>query len=174
MSPLAGPRGNEGLKRGHIIHRLLEVLPALPLKAREKAARKYLSRRVHALSREVQDSIAAETLAILADPEFAAVFAPGSMAEVPLAGQIGETVIAGQVDRLAVDAKTVTVVDYKTNRPVPKRPGDAPAAYLKQMAAYRALLTRIYPDRAVRCVLLWTAGPEFMPIPGPLLDAHAP
>jgi len=78
------------------------------------------------------------------------------------------------VDRLAVTAATVTVVDYKTNRPVPKRARDAPPAYLKQMAAYRALLERIYPDRAVRCVLLWTAGPEIMPLPDSLLDAYAP
>ena len=93
---------------------------------------------------------------------------------MPLAGQIGDQIIAGQVDRLAVTESEVVIVDYKTNRPVPLRPRDAPLAYLKQMSAYRALLRRIYPNRDIRCVLLWTAGPKLMALPGPLLDAHEP
>lgn len=173
LSPVAA-RDGAALSRGRIVHRLLELLPPVPPKARDGATRKYLARRVHALDRKAQDAIRAETLAILSDPEFAVLFAPGSRAEVPLAGMVGETIIAGQVDRLAVTPAQVIVVDYKTNRPVPPRPREAPVAYLKQMSAYRALLRRIYPGRKIRCVLLWTAGPKLMPLPDALLDAHEP
>ena len=47
-------------------------------------------------------------------------------------------------------------------------------AYLAQLAAYRAVLRRIYPDRPVRCALLWTDGPRLMPLDDGLLDRHAP
>jgi ATP-dependent helicase/nuclease subunit A len=42
------------------------------------------------------------------------------------------------------------------------------------MAAYRALLREIYPGRAVRCALLWTAAPRLMPLDATHLDPHAP
>jgi ATP-dependent helicase/nuclease subunit A len=49
-----------------------------------------------------------------------------------------------------------------------------PDIYLGQMAAYREALRRIYPDRPVRCVLLWTDGPRAMPLSDELLDRHVP
>ena len=174
LSPLAG--GEEGLaiRRGRIIHRLLELLPALEPDAREAAARKFLARPLHGLDAESRDAIVREVLAILEQPGFAPLFAPGSRAEVPLAGRIGNFVVAGQVDRLVVTPGEVLIVDYKTNRPVPANAAEAPPAYLKQMAAYRALLACIFPDRPVRCALLWTVAPLLMPIAGEILDFHAP
>ena len=49
-----------------------------------------------------------------------------------------------------------------------------PPGYLRQMAAYRTLLRRIYPDRPVRCLLLWTQGPRAMALDDALLDRWAP
>ena len=43
-----------------------------------------------------------------------------------------------------------------------------------QMAAYRAVLREIYPDRPVSAALLWTDGPRLMALPGALLDRWAP
>jgi ATP-dependent helicase/nuclease subunit A len=41
------------------------------------------------------------------------------------------------------------------------------------MAAYRAALRAIYPEKAVRCALLWTDGPTLMPVPDSLMDGAA-
>jgi len=54
------------------------------------------------------------------------------------------------------------VVDYKTDRSPPADADAIPLPYLRQMAAYRALLGEIYPERKVRCALLWNAGPRLM------------
>lgn len=174
LSPLAGDEGGLAIRRGRIIHRLLELLPPLEGGAREAAARRFLARPIHGLDGETQDAIAREVLAILESPGFEPLFAPGSRAEVPLAGRIGDLIIAGQVDRLVVTPDEVQIVDYKTNRPVPAAAEDTPRAYLKQMAAYRALLSRIFPDRGVRCALLWTAAPALMPLGAEILDPYAP
>jgi ATP-dependent helicase/nuclease subunit A len=80
-------------------------------------------------------------------------------------------VVSGQVDRLAVMPDSVLIADYKTNHPAPRRPEDVPDPYLAQLALYRAVLVRLYPGRAVRCVLVWTDRPDFMEIPVPVLDA---
>ena len=112
-----------------------------------------------------------ETLALFDAPACAPLFGEGSLAEVPITGVLGTHVVSGQVDRLAVGAREILVVDYKTNRSPPR---DAPAIYVKQMAAYRALLRLIYPGRAVRCFLLWTVGPMLTELDPTLLDAAAP
>ena len=39
-----------------------------------------------------------------------------------------------------------------------------PAAYLAQLAAYRAAVSAVYPGKTVRCALLWTEGPALLPI----------
>jgi len=78
------------------------------------------------------------------------------------------------VDRLVVTPDRVVVLDYKTNRPPPIGVAQVPALYLRQMAAYRAVLRQAFPGRAVDCVLVWTYGARLMPLPAALLDAHAP
>jgi ATP-dependent helicase/nuclease subunit A len=111
---------------------------------------------------------------VIAEPEFAPLFGPGCVAEAPIVGRVGDHVISGQVDRLVVTGDAVFILDYKTQRPVPAAPADAPRAYIAQMAAYRRALQAIYPDRSIRCCLVWTDGPSLMELPADLLDRHTP
>ncbi|HVR67907.1 MAG TPA: double-strand break repair helicase AddA [Verrucomicrobiae bacterium] len=176
-TPLGGDDGRR-FKRGRIIHRLLELLPAAPPARREAAARQFLKRAVHDLTAEAQDEIAREVFRVLEHPEFATLFGPGSQAEVPLVGELagrdGPFILSGQIDRLIVSPEKILVLDYKTNRPPPTREEDVPEIYLKQMAAYRAALNQTYPGLPVECALLWTDGPLLMRISPDRLDRHAP
>jgi ATP-dependent helicase/nuclease subunit A len=117
-------------------------------------------------------------LGVLEAPELAPLFGPGSRAEVPLAGLVdtpaGPQAIAGQVDRLLVEDEAIWLIDYKSQRPAPQTESAVPALYLKQMAAYRALLARIYPGRAIRSYLLWTDQPRLMQLSDALLAGHTP
>jgi ATP-dependent helicase/nuclease subunit A len=172
ISPLAGDGG--GFRRGLLIHRLLELLPDLPPDRRAAACRQWLDRQAPDLDARVRSAIAAETLAVLDDPLFSMVFAPGSRAEVALTGLAGGRVVSGQIDRLAVTDGAVLVVDYKTNRSPPPTIDAVAPVYLRQMAAYRDLLAGIYPEKTITCGLLWTDGPGLMALPDALLDRHAP
>ena len=111
---------------------------------------------------------------MLGDADFAPLFAPGSQAEVALTGSFGDRVMAGQVDRLVVTESAVLIVDYKSNRPPPRRASEVPPIYLRQMASYRAALGAIYPGRPVRCALLWTNAPRLMALDDEALDPYAP
>ena len=84
------------------------------------------------------------------------------------------SVVGGLVDRLVVLPDRVLVADFKTNRRPSARAEDAPVAYLRQMAAYRAVLRGVFPGREVACALIWTREARAMPLPDALLDAHAP
>jgi ATP-dependent helicase/nuclease subunit A len=41
---------------------------------------------------------------------------------------------------------------------------------VRQLALYRAVLARIYPDRNIRAALVWTDVPDLMEISGQALD----
>jgi ATP-dependent helicase/nuclease subunit A len=168
----AADRSGRRFRRGVIIHALLQHLPDLAPADRAAAARRYLAGQE--VGAEEAEAIAAETLAILEDPAFAPLFAPGSLAEAPIVGRIGGRAVNGQVDRLAVTDTAVLVADYKTNRPPPARVEEVAPLYLRQMAAYRAVLRQVFPGRAVRSALVWTYAARLMPLPDPVLDAHAP
>jgi len=113
-------------------------------------------------------------MAVLTHPELAALFGPGSRAEVPFAGVVGDVEIGGLVDRLVVGAGEIIIADYKTDRAVPAAPALIPPAYVRQMAAYRAILAQIYPGANISCVLIWTETATPMTVPAALLAAAAP
>ena len=160
-------------RRGIIVHQILEVLPQLPPAKWEKAVAHYLSRPRLAMPVEQQKSFAVEILAVLRHPEFAAIFGAGSRAEVPVVGKAGKKILSGQMDRVLVTDKEVLIIDYKTNRPPPQQAKDVPVIYLKQMAAYRSVIQNIYPQHVIKCALLWTDGPNLMPLSENLLDPYA-
>jgi ATP-dependent helicase/nuclease subunit A len=172
LSPLAGGDGRR-FQRGLLIHRLLQSLPDLAPAERAAAAGRYLASPAHELSPAAQREIASVVEGVLADPAFAVLFQPGSLAEVAVGGMVGERMVQGQIDRLAVTAEAVWIVDFKSQRPPPLTAAGVPAVYLRQMAAYRALVARIYGDRPVRCALLWTEAPRLMALDDDLLDRHA-
>ncbi|MDX2028033.1 MAG: double-strand break repair helicase AddA [Alphaproteobacteria bacterium] len=151
--------------RGRIIHRLLQSLPDLDMAQRPEAAARFLANPRHNLKSEQQKEIQKETLDLLSHPDYAPLFDPNSRAEVPLAGYSGKQPVAGQVDRLCLRGDEVWIVDYKTNRPPPQKVTDVAPAYHAQMAAYRDVLTAIYPGKKIRCFLLWTYGPSLMELP---------
>ncbi len=73
--------------------------------------------------------------------------------------------IAGVVDRLLVKPDAVLIVDYKTDRLVPRSLAEVPA-YVGQLALYRAVLARICPGKAIRAALLFMDGPQIIEISG--------
>jgi ATP-dependent helicase/nuclease subunit A len=174
MSPLMGDQKKRFL-RGTLIHRLLQTLPDVPMEEREAAARALLASPAHGLDEAARDEIIAATFGVLNEPGFAAIFGPGARAEAALVGQISfagkPVLVSGQIDRLCVTDTEVLVIDYKTNRPAPPDVDAVNPAYYAQMAAYRAVLRGIYPEKHVICALLWTDGPKLMELPEARLAA---
>ena len=166
--------GAERFRRGQIIHRLLQYLPGIPAEQRDWMAMQFLARSDDSLTEDERRRIATETCAVLDLPEAQFLFGSGSIAEAPITGVVGETVISGQIDRFAIGERTVSIVDYKTNQSPPEEAAVTPPAYLRQMAAYRILIQRLYPLRSVKCFLLWTAVPQLMRIEDSLLDTQTP
>jgi ATP-dependent helicase/nuclease subunit A len=162
------------LLRGSRMHRLLQALPAVPPERRMEAAVAFC-RRAHPQPAEAEiAATVAEVIAVTDDPAFQPLFAPGTRAEVPVVGRImaggRERPVSGQIDRLAVTPEAVLIADFKTDRAPPRRAEDVPMAYRVQLALYRAVLGRLYPDRPVRAALVFTQTPQLIALPDVMLD----
>jgi ATP-dependent helicase/nuclease subunit A len=184
VAPHAAPRQRNAaqeqaqaraLARGTLIHRLLQSLPDIEPARREGAAHSFLARGGAAFSIDERNLFVGQALAIFADLRFAELFAPGSRAEVPIVGRLpstrgSEILVSGQIDRLVITPHAVLIADYKTNRDPPTNVDEAPRAYVGQLALYRAVLSKIYPDRPIRAALVWTELPDLMELPANMLD----
>lgn len=173
-SALAAQAGDRFV-RGNIIHKLLQYLPDIDKSQRRAKAEAYLASNAVALDEESRGEMLKEVFNVLEDPVFADIFAEDSIAEVPVVGEVvlandNRKVINGQIDRLCVTPGQVLVIDYKTNRPPPADIADADISYIRQLAAYRQVLSGIYPDRQIRAGLLWTHNATLMEVPAAQMD----
>jgi ATP-dependent helicase/nuclease subunit A len=165
------------LQQGTLVHRLLQSLPDITAARRRDAALRYLARNADGWSDGDREVLAEGVLALIEDPRFAALFAPGGRAEVSIVGRLDRpgrspALVSGQIDRLVVTPSEVLIVDYKTNHAPPDDATEAPPAYIRQLALYRAVLAKLYPQLPIRAALLWTETPELMEISAPALDAQ--
>ena len=178
-TPVLPPFGEnhvQRFQRGRLIHALLEILPDVPMQDRDERAHRFLSRCLT----EDQDELAADiyetAFQVLNDPALSEVFGPGGRAEAPIVGRGPNLpkglVINGRIDRMRITDDTVWIIDYKTDRPPPKSVETVAPPYLAQMGSYFDVLSHTYPDKSVKCALLWTHGPHFMVLPeSVMLDA---
>ena len=156
--------GASPYRRGLVIHKLLQCLPAVNEAEREILLKDYLQKNLPDFTKAEQEKIAAEVLGLLQDERFGAIFGGESKAEVPIMGKINNQVIAGQIDRLAVEKDRVLIVDFKTNRPAAKTAADVPETYVRQLRAYRQLVSEIYPGKKVVSLILWTDTANLMEV----------
>lgn len=164
----------DAARKGSLLHKLFERLPAVAPEQRLPAAQRWLARQARDLDEAARDDLAAKALAVIGDPGFAELFGPDALAEAPVAAVVGTAVIAGKVDRLLVRPDRIQIIDFKTGLQVPESAGEVSAYHLKQMAAYAAALRRIFPGRAVDAALLFTEVARLIPLPAQLLGAHEP
>jgi ATP-dependent helicase/nuclease subunit A len=168
----------QALLRGRLVHRLLEILPAVPAERRRAAGTRFLTAEAAALPKRQREELLDAVFAIFEARDFGEVFGPGSQAEVALsailpprsAGQ-PPIVISGQVDRLICAASEILIVDYKSGSALPQSPETVQKTYIAQLAAYRLALANMFPGKSIRAALLWTEMPMLMEIPAALLDA---
>jgi ATP-dependent helicase/nuclease subunit A len=167
----------KALRRGTLVHRLLQSLPEIATERRRDAALNYLARNAADWGGGERDTLTEQVLALIADTRFAPVFATGSRAEVSIVGRLERpgrpsALVSGQIDRLVVTPHEVLIVDFKTNQAPPATAAEAPSAYVRQLSLYRAVLQKLYPQRTIRAALLWAETPELMEISAPALDAE--
>ncbi|WP_343080450.1 double-strand break repair helicase AddA [Ostreiculturibacter nitratireducens] len=162
----AAERDEEAAKRhGRQLHLLLEHLPLWPEAEWADVARTLLETgEDSALPSEIEP-LFEEARRVLTAPAMRAYLGPSALVEAEITArlpELGGRLIHGAIDRLVVEADRVLAIDYKSNAVVPPSAREVPEGILRQMGAYAAALSRIYPGREIATAILWTRTGELM------------
>lgn len=162
-SPI-GENGTNRYRRGRIIHKLLQFLPDVQGDNKSNIIGEFLAKEAYGLKEYEIERLKNEVLSLIENPKFAALFGNDSKAEVPIMGVVDGRIISAQIDRLVVLEDRIMIVDFKTNRPAALKTEDVPKVYLKQLKAYKELLAKIYKDKKIETLILWTDTATLMEI----------
>ena len=141
------------LARGTLVHRLLQSLPDIAAERRRDAALKYLARNAEDWTEDERKGAGRQG----AGPDRGSALrarcsrpaaAPRSRSSAGWSGRAAAGAGFRANRPAGGDADEVLIVDYKTNHAPPRRPAEAPAGYVRQLALYRAVLAKLYPQPA--------------------------
>ncbi len=154
-----------GRQRGIVIHRLLERLSADP-RPDPGAVLATVAAEFHYPAADPQlEAWWQEALDLLHNPALAFLFDPGryrqAWNEIPLIYEGTRGVVNGIVDRLVLAQDDILLVDYKTHGHArPENLAQLAAPYQEQLVLYREGAQRLWPERRVRALLLFTGCGE--------------
>jgi len=156
------------MRRGSLIHLLLEHLPGMPQDAWQKLAQNLIQ------SPDLSEVNALLDIAtrVLNTDALKPVFDTDALTEVNITAQLpelGGRRIFGALDRLIIHGTQILAVDFKTNRRVPETQNEVPIGLLRQMGAYLSALKIIYPNHTIEMAILWTQNQHLMPLQNDLL-----
>lgn len=175
-SDLGGPKalgGAEGrdedaaMRFGSQVHLLLEYLPTISPAHWIDLAPRILDHADLTAAQNELDDILSHVLPVLRSQQLAWIFAPDTFTEVGVSAHLdgpNAPPIYGIIDRLVVTDETIEIIDYKTNAIVPQSADHIPSGILRQMAAYRAALGKMYPRHQICTGILWTKTAQYMKI----------
>ncbi|MBO9399459.1 double-strand break repair helicase AddA [Shimia sp. R9_3] len=169
---LTGEQGLDqeaAMQRGTWLHVLLEHLPMHPQERWKEIAENLLQDDLVEMEDGLFLALLDEAQANLITPELTWIFAQEALAEVPITADLGTHRLHGIIDRLVIQDDCIWAVDFKTNAVVPENPKATPEGILRQMGAYAHALEQVFPGKAIRTAILWTAKAELMELPHDLV-----
>ncbi len=159
-----GQGDEDGKLRGITIHRMLEMLCEHGERPWDELAGIVANDVRHDPQSADFISWWREACTLYDDPAFTEFFHPEQPVlaenEVPIIYQLEESgkTVHGIIDRLLVNDSEVWLVDYKTHaHATGANLSQFAAPYREQMGYYIAGIRRLWPDKAVRAILLFTA-----------------
>ncbi|MFD1747237.1 double-strand break repair helicase AddA [Rhizobium helianthi] len=177
VSPLFGEKqaADLALQKGQLSHRMLQTLPNLPREQWRDAAQRYLERTAGTWPEEERQALLENVLGVLEKPDLQPLFEGHAQAEVSIMGRLTlnerHYAVSGRIDRLAIAPDgSVIILDYKTNRFVPRSADEIAFPHKAQLAIYREVLAPLYPGKTIRCILVYTETAKVLEIPAADLD----
>ena len=167
--------GEIAKQRGTLLHLLLEKLPAIPDTAQRTIVGLSLLKSLPVvLEKDTAHELVGRAIDLIDDPGLASIFGPDGLSEIPVSATLPELKhrrIEGTVDRLIVTPDCVRIIDFKSNQTVPQSQEQVPDGVLRQLGAYAAAISQIYPDREIQTEILWTESHRLMVIAHELVIA---
>ncbi|GMR20526.1 MAG: double-strand break repair helicase AddA [Gammaproteobacteria bacterium] len=170
VADLSDYHGNveQAKQRGIALHQMLELLSNT--EAHEKTIQRLSSIWMRSLGEEIFDKTLAEAQAVINAPELEPCFDKAQYKtaynEMSLLYSLDNSMVYGIIDRVIVYDNEVVLLDYKTHRSATRKKLKTLAqSYHKQMQYYAEGARCLWPDKAIRCLLVFTACQGLVEIP---------
>ncbi len=79
--------------------------------------------------------------------------------EISIYFKKNKTSVLGRIDRLIIESDCIKIIDYKTGEKFMGTTPNSTKKYIKQMQNYRVGISKIYPDKEIKCYLVWLDNP---------------
>ncbi|MCC8371607.1 MAG: palindromic element RPE1 domain-containing protein [Rickettsia endosymbiont of Pseudomimeciton antennatum] len=150
---------NDHLEYGRIFHKILEDAVKI---------NDFSSMDTHpfidVLPTILQEKIHKNIDKLLNNAEFMTLISQELKTEVTVGIDLNDNVKTGRIDLLAIDAKKITIIDYKSDANPPKSCQLVKESYIDQLNFYRHLVAKLYPDNEIICKILWLEDGNFMTV----------
>lgn len=162
----------EGLKWGKIYHYALSKIKWLDKKNFKKTIDDSIDYtiRIYAQNKEEEREIAKNLNRILediaTDKELDFIFYKKGKeqfkTEVPIYFKKSKSEILGRIDRLIIRDKSLEIIDYKKGKQENnyKEGQNLKDKYIKQIRMYKEGASKIYPEKYIRCHIVWLDSPK--------------
>jgi len=155
----------DGRERGLLIHRLLELLSS-GHQSESALLRQVVSEFDLEPSAEIVTDAYHEAMTVISAPQHAELFDSSrylrARNEVALSYRHQSQTVYGVIDRLVEYEDEVVIVDYKSHRSAADNLTPLSDHYRPQMAYYTEGVKALYPNKRIRCGLLFTACNQFV------------
>lgn len=162
---------NKSQIRGKLIHKILEIIANNSQEDQKwllDLAKMIISRE-EILNKEESEEILTQISEFISSEIFKELFSLSQddeiKCEVPIIGMIDNEVMNVRIDLLIVKKDEILIVDYKTDKLLPKEMSqEIPTSYVNQLRTYEKLVKDIYKTK-VRSAILWMESfkLEFLP-----------
>lgn len=162
------PTSTPAAARGQAVHRMLELLSALPATTTRAAAFERLRREYATFDDEWCAEAWREACAVVDEPALQDYYDPTRFLEarneLPILYESNGAPVYGVIDRLIRKAGEIVLLDYKTHAVDAIDATALAAAYAPQMRAYATGVRALWPGHTVRARLVFTASRRVIPI----------
>jgi len=97
-------------------------------------------------------------------PDFIKIMNFNVRTEVDVFLKFSEKPSIGRIDMLSISEDCVYIIDYKTDRIVPKNLSEVPEDYIQQMNFYFKCIKNGYKDKKIKTYIIWLNTSEMMEI----------
>ncbi|AMC13264.1 hypothetical protein RL73_00110 [Liberibacter crescens] len=158
------PLNNYSLRRGRMIHKLLQIIFDIPEEDSKKYILSYCNYNTRLWPKKESEKLISSFIDIIKYPSIPSSIEYTSCAEVSIAGKISfknrDFFVAGRVDRMFISEEKIFLLEYKTNHIFPKLQSEIPISHISQLSIYREVLKPLYPNKQFECLLIYTQEPK--------------
>lgn len=149
----------ENLEYGNVFHKILE-----DVMIQKNVLKLKFHPLIDTLASKFKKRIYKSIENLLQNEEFVNLSKQELKVELNIALNQKQLIKIGRIDLLAFYKEEIIIIEYKSDTPPPKKEKFIPLKYIEQINFYYKAIKKLYPNKIIKCKILWLADGKFMDV----------